>query len=154
MGRPSKVGHECKLYYNSGTHASPTWVEVKRAIDVSVALSKGEAEASRRESKWKLSRGGLKELGVDFGYRWKPGGDTVFDALWDSFLNGTAVEVYVADGDAATNGTEGIRGFIEVMEMPYEQGLEETQTINVAAKLTDWEEASALVEPDWYVISA
>lgn len=154
MGRPSKVGHECKAYYNSATHASPTWVEMKRAIDVSVDLSKGEAEASRRESSWKLTRGGLKELGVEFGYRWKPGGDTVFDALWSSFLNNGAVEMFIADGAAATAGTEGIRAFVEVMGMPYDQSLEETQVVNVSAKLTDWEEASALVEPDWYVVSA
>lgn len=151
MPRPSRVGHECKLYYNTGTHASPTWVEVKRAVDVSVGLSKGEADASRRESDWKLTRGGLKDLSVEFGYRWKPGGDTVFDAIWDSFVNNTAVQVYVADGDVGTADTEGIRGFVEVMENGYDQGLEETQLFNVSAKLTDWEEASALVEPDWFV---
>ena len=154
MPRPSKVGHECKLYYNTGTNASPTWVEVGRAVDVSVPMTKGEADASRRESSWKRTRGGLKDMGIDFGYRHKPGADAVFDALWDSFINGTAIEMFVADGPVGTNGSQGPRGFVEVMGIPLEQGLEEAATLNISAKLTDWEEASALVEPNWYEVSA
>lgn len=153
MGRTTKTGQECKLYYNTGTHASPVWVEVKRAIDVSVDLSKGEADGSRRESDWKRTRGSLKDFGVDFGYRYKPGVDAIFDDLWDSFMDSTPIEVFVADGDVEDEGTQGPRAYVEVMGMPIDQNLEETAVINIAAKLTDWEEASALVEPDWYVVT-
>ena len=37
------VGKDCKLYLNAATHATPTWTEVKSAINVSANLGKGEA---------------------------------------------------------------------------------------------------------------
>ena len=37
------VGKDCKLYLNGGTHATPTWTEVKNAINVSANLGKGAA---------------------------------------------------------------------------------------------------------------
>jgi hypothetical protein len=147
-----KVGKDCKLYYNTGTHAAPSWVLMGRVRDVSVPLSKGEADVSRRESGWRLTKGALKENGLEFGYVYKSGTDTVFDMLLDSFLNDTAVEYAVMDDLITESGAQGLRCFMEVFEFPYDQALEEGQIFNVSLKGTPVEEASTLVQPDWYEI--
>src|SRR5512136_2388869 len=89
------VGKDCKLYLNTGTHATPTWVEVKKAINVSANLGKGEADVSARFSGWKLTKGALKELEITFTYRHKRGTDTVFDSLLSAYLNDTPREFAV-----------------------------------------------------------
>lgn len=143
------TGNACKLYYNTGTDATPTWVEVTRAKDVSAPLSKGEADVSRRESNWKMSKGTLKEGGLEFGYQYKLGSDSVFDALVDSYLNGTPIQFAVMDQAIATSGAWGFKLFSEVMELPIDQPLEDGVVINVSAKPTDHEESGSLVEPDF-----
>lgn len=148
----SSLGYLCKLYYNSATHATPTWVEVKRAKDVSVPLSKDEADTSRRESKWKFSKGAQREGALEFGYQYKSGADTVFDMLLDSFLNGTAVQFAVMDGDITASGNQGLRAFMEVFDFPHDEPLADGVVYNIGLKLTDHEESSALVEPDWYAV--
>ena len=35
------AGKDCKFYYNSGTHATPVWVEIDKAINVSANLVLG-----------------------------------------------------------------------------------------------------------------
>lgn len=152
--RDTPIGQECKLYYNSGTHASPTWVEIKRAIDVSLAMGKGEADMSRRESGEELARGALKQRNIDFGYRYKIGADTVFDALMDSYVNGTPIQFAVMDQDITTAGAQGLRAFCEVMKADRDEPLADGVTVAFSAKPTDHEESGALVEPDWYEISA
>ena len=69
------VGKDCKLYLNAATHATPTWTEVKSAINVSANLGKGEADVSARFSGWKLTKSSLKELEISFTYRHKRGAD-------------------------------------------------------------------------------
>ena len=36
------LGKDCHLYYNSGTHAAATWVEIKKAINVGYKIGKGD----------------------------------------------------------------------------------------------------------------
>lgn len=146
------VGKDCKLYYNTGTHATPTWVEIKNAINVSVNLGKGEADVSARFSSWKLSKGSLKELEISVTYRHKQGTDTVFDALQAAYINGTAIEFAVMDGDITVSGVQGPRAFCEIMSMNLSQELENSMEFELTLKPTYVEEAGSLVEPDWYEV--
>ena len=147
------VGKDCKLYYNTGTHAVPVWVEVKHAINVSANLGKGEADASARYSGWKLTKGALKELEITFGYRHKQGADTVFDALLAAYLNDTAIEFAVMDAAISETGAQGPRAFCEVMSMNLSQELEGTSEYEVTIKPTFHEESGTLVEPDWFEVA-
>ncbi len=130
-------GGEGKLYYASdwtdgnNIPASPTWVEVKRAVDVSFAGSKGEADLSSRAGSWKKRTGGLKDAGVTFGYRLKQGADTVYNVLLDSWLNDTPVLFAVMDDAIATSGAKGWQMAAVVMNFPEEQGLEAGAIVNV-----------------------
>jgi len=148
------IGQECKLYYNAGTRAARSWVEIKRAVDVTLNLSKGDADTSRRESSWELKRGALKQAGIDFGYRYKVGADTVFDALLDSVLNNTPIELAAMDGDIATAGSQGLAMFCEIMQANRDEPLADGVSVAFTAAPTDHEEGGSLAEPEWLTISA
>ena len=48
------LSENAKLYYNSGSYASPTWVEICNVKDVTLSLEKDEVDVTTRCS------GGLK----------------------------------------------------------------------------------------------
>jgi hypothetical protein len=148
------VGKDCKLYLNGGTHATPTWNEVKSAINVSANLGKGEADVSARFSGWKLTKGALKELEISFTYRHKRGTDTIFDTLLSAYINDTAKEFAVLDAAITEAGAQGPRAFCEVISLNLTQELENAAEYEVTLKPTYHEEAGALVEPDWYEVPA
>jgi hypothetical protein len=148
------LGKDCHLYYNSATHASPTWVEIKKAINVKYKIGKGEAEVTSRETSWKLTKGGLKELEVTFNYRKKQGTDTVFAFLQAKAISGDAAEFWVADGPQAEVGVQGPRAFCEVISLDGSQELENAEEVEFALKPTYHEETNVLVEPDWHTVPA
>jgi hypothetical protein len=144
------VGKDCKLYLNGGTHATPTWTEVKNAINVSANLGKGEADVSARFSGWKLTKGALKELEISFTYRHKAGDDTVFDSLLDAYINDTAKQFVVLDAEVTEAGAQGPRAYCEIISMNLTQELENAAEYEFTLKPTYFEEGGALVEPDWF----
>ena len=42
------LGKNCKLFYNAGTYAEPTWTEVTNVRDVTLTAKPGEADVSHR----------------------------------------------------------------------------------------------------------
>ena len=150
----SVIGQAGKLYRNTGTHATPVWSEMKRVKDVNVPLTKGEAEVSRRESAWEMFIGAMKQAGLSFGYQHKRGTDTDRAALADSYLNGTPIEFAVMDDDITTPGAFGFKGYFEVFEFPLDQPLKDGQTVACVCKLTEYEEAATLIEPELITIAS
>lgn len=146
------VGASAKLYYNSGTHASPTWVLIANAVDVSVSFGKSYGDVSSRASGWKKNAAALKDLTCSFGYRYKNGTDTVFDALRAAAIANTATELFFADGLAATSGTEGIRAYFD-FTMGDEQPLEDGVLVTFDGTHVIFYESSAVVDPDWYTVT-
>lgn len=143
------VGKDCKLYLNSATNATPTWVEIKKAINVSANLGKGEADVSARFSGWKLSKGALKELEITFTYRHKAGADTVFDTLLAAYLAGTPKQFAVMDAAITESGAQGPKAFCEIFAMNLTQELENAAEFEFTLKPTYVEETGVLVEPQW-----
>jgi hypothetical protein len=151
----SAIGQSGKLYRNTGTHATPVWAEIKRAKDVSIPLTKGEAEVSRRESSWEMFIGAMKSSGLSFGYQHKRGTDADRTALLASYLNGTPIEFAVMDSDITATGAFGLRAYMEVFECPLDQPLKDGQTVAVVCKLTEFEEpAGTLIEPELITVAA
>lgn len=148
------TGLECKLYYNTGTHASPTWTAISKAINVSFSISKGEADQSSRSSTWRKSKGTLKDLEITFSYRKKQGTDTVFDALIAAAIADTVQEYAMLDGAVTEAGAQGIRAFCEIMGVGNTQDLESSEEVEFTLKPTYHEESSAEVDPDWYEVGA
>lgn len=152
----SGTGNQGKLYRNTGTDASPVWSEVKRVIDLTTPLTKGEADVSRRESNWKLLKGTIKEGAIEFGYRYKRGADGTdaeYVALLGSYTAGTAIQFAAMDGDITTSGARGFKAFCECFDLTKNQPLTDGMVVSVVLKPTDHEESSSLVEPELVTIS-
>lgn len=146
------LGRDCYLYYNSATAATPTWVLIAQAVDVSFTIDKNYGDVSSRASAWKKNKAALKDLSVSFGYRYKAAvTDAVFDALRAKAIANTETELFVADGLAATAGTEGIRVFVD-FAMGREEPLEDGVLIPFECKHVIAYESGAVVDPSWYTV--
>ncbi len=147
------TGLECKIYYNAATHASPTWVEITRAINVSYTISKGEATQDSRTTTWRKTKGTIKELEITFTYRKKQGTDTVFDALIAASVADTILEWAVLDGAHNVSGVQGIRCFGELFSAGNTQDLESVEEVEFTVKPAYKEESSVEINPDWYKVT-
>jgi hypothetical protein len=151
----AKVGKDCKLYYAADIDASPTYVLITQAINVSLpTISKTMVEVMSRETNWKSKESGLKEISLSFGYLYRNGSDSVFDALRDSFLADTKLYFAVMDGPIATVGSEGFRfpGVVSGMSMTEE--LEGVRTFEFTVDLVRVLNSGTLIEPDWLTVAA
>lgn len=128
------AGVSCKLYYNSGTHGSPTWVAVDDAKDVMVNLGMGKAEVKRRGNGWVQTLPTLKTAPITFGMV-REVANTPHNTLRDAYLNKTVMDFAVADGAIATTGTQYFRADYYLYAFPINQPLEEAEDINVEADL-------------------
>lgn len=145
----TKLGLEARLYYNSNTYASPTWVHVSRIKDVTLTLEKGEADVSTRAgSGWREIVNTLKDGSVTFSMLQAPTGtDTVFAAFRDAWLNGTSIEVAVMDGVITTAGSQGLRATMTVSSFTRNENLEEAIMYDVTIRPTPADNA-----PEWLEI--
>ena len=146
------IGFEAKLYYNTGTSQTPTWSEITRTRDVSVTMQKAEIELSRRETNWKLKRGGMLEVGFSFQYLYMKGTDAVWTALQAAWEQGTSTEFAIMDQDIATTGAQGLMAFSEVLNISYDQPLEDAQVHNFECVPTGRDETGALKPPQWHTV--
>lgn len=141
----TKLGMEAKLYRNTGTYESPVWVEVDNCKDLSLSLTKGEADVTTRANDgWRAFKKTLKEATVEFDMLWDSE-DTNFAAFRTAWMEDSAIEVLVLDGDVETPGSEGLRATVEVGDFSVDQKLEEGIGVKVQLKPTVADNA-----PEWY----
>lgn len=152
MAASSVVGRSAKLYYNSATHAVPTWVLIDQAIDVSVVLNKGKADVSCRASSYRKSGAGLKDVRIEFGYLHQNGADTVFDALLASYVSDTPKQLAAMDVAIATSGAQGMRAYMVAFDMSQGQEMEDGVKFNFVFEHVRFIESSAVIDPDWYEV--
>jgi hypothetical protein len=143
----TKLGLSARLYYNSNTYASPTWVLVSRIKDVTLNSEVGEADVSTRAG------GGYREVvptlldaNVSFSMLQAPSGtDTVFEAFRSAHHNRTPIEVLVLDGDRTTTGSQGLRATMTVSSFTRNENLEEAIMYDVTIRPTPADNAPAWV---------
>jgi len=137
-----------KLYRNTGTWAVPIWDEVENVTNVTLNLEKSEADVTTRKNDgWRAMIGALKEGSVDFEMIWDTSDDD-FQAIIDSWLNDTVIDVAVMDGDITTTGSEGLRAEMSVITVTRQEPLEEAMKAVVNIKPTYSDNA-----PEWMVIT-
>lgn len=152
MAGNAVVGKNCKLYYNSATHATPTWVEIPDAMDLSVPMTKAEADVSSRSSIYKMFMGGQLEVGIEFGYLHNAGSDSIHTVLLAAYNADTPKEFAALDGGSGTPGSKGLRAYCLIFDHSQDQNLDEGLKHNMTLKATRFIESSAVVSPDQYVI--
>lgn len=146
------IGNDCKSYYNTATHATPTWVLIADARDVRVNLTKGEAEMLVRSSPWAKVKSGKKRGTIEIDYLHQ-GGTTVFTKLQGDYFADTVTQFAFMDDAIATSDAQGFRAFCETTGMSQPQEIESwvfhTFTLKVAYKV----EAASVVDPSWYDVT-
>jgi hypothetical protein len=131
-----KLGLDAKLYRNTGTHAAPTWNEIVNVRDVTLSLEAGEADVTTRGNNgWRATVATLKDASVEFDMVWDTE-DTDFAAIRDAFLNRTAIQFAVMDGDIATAGSQGLKAYCAITAFSRNEALEEAITVSVTIKPT------------------
>lgn len=131
-----KLGLDAKMFRNTGTFATPVWNEIKNVRDVTLSLETGEADATTRGNNgWRATVATLKDGSVEFDMVWDSADDD-FTAIRDAFLNKTALEMAVLDGDVAAAGSQGLRASFMVTNFSRNEPLEEAITASVTVKPT------------------
>ncbi|MCS6921027.1 MAG: phage tail protein [Elioraea sp.] len=143
-----KLGLDAKLYRNTGTHAAPVWNEIKNVKDVTLNLEAGEADVTTRgNARWRATVATLKDGSIEFDMVWDTEDDD-FSAIRDAFLNHTALEFAVMDGDIATAGSQGLRATCAVTNFSRNEALEEAITVSVTVKPT-----FSANPPEWMTVA-
>jgi len=144
----AKAGMQAKLYRNTATYETPTWALVPNVKDLTLNLEKGQADVTTRaNSGWKASIGTLKDGGIEFEMVWDTA-DEGFTAIRDAYLNDTALELAVMDGDITVAGSQGLRAAFVVTNFSRKEPLEEGISVSVTLKVAYSENA-----PEWMTVA-
>ena len=144
----AKAGMQAKLYRNTATYETPTWALVPNVKDLTLNLEKGQADVTTRaNSGWKASIGTLKDGGIEFEMVWDTE-DEGFSAIRDAYLNDTALELAVMDGDITVAGSQGLRAAFVVTNFSRKEPLEEGISVSVTLKVAYSENA-----PEWMTVA-
>ena len=152
-----KLGLDAKLYYlSTGTRAAwpatgapDNLTELDNAKDVTLNLEKGSADVTTRAANgWRVTATTLKDASVEFEMVWDTG-DEGFTAIKEAFFGNTSIAVAVLDGDAETEGTQGLWADFEVAGFSRKEPLEEALSVSVTLK-----PAYSAVAPEWVSVTA
>ena len=67
------AGRKCKLYRNTASYATPTWVEIEEAKDVTRTMSTDQVEEGDRSSPFKKYDDGLIDWEISFNMTYRNG---------------------------------------------------------------------------------
>ena len=132
-----KLGLDAKLYFcAAGIGGSPTWTELTNVKNVTLSLTKGEADVTTRANNgWKATAGTLKEGSIEFEMVWDTA-DTGFSAIKDAYFNNTKIGLAVMDGPVAGPGSQGLWADCMITDFSRDEPLEDAISVKVTAKPT------------------
>lgn len=132
-----KLGLEAKLYYCvAGIGASPTWLELANVKNVTLALTKGQADVTTRANNgWKATAGTLKEGSIEFEMVWDTA-DVGFTALQNAYFGNSLIGLAVMDGGITSGGSQGLWADCMITDFSRDEPLEDAISVKVTAKPT------------------
>lgn len=102
------LGGEPRLYRNSGTYGSPTWVHVSNCENLDFADSRTKVRVALR-SMYPIAGNlpGLRDIALTWNMANKKGtADASLTAIQTAHRTGAVIELAVADGDITVTGTK------------------------------------------------
>ena len=122
--------------------------EMPQVKDLTLNLSKGEADATTRGSGgWKVILAGLKEGSIEFEMLWEPA-DTAFQAFFKAWLTDSNIAVAALDGDKAAAGSQGLWADFQVTGFVKKEPLNEPQSVSITLK-----PGYSAVAPEWVKVA-
>lgn len=130
------MGFNGKLYYNSASYASPTWVLIDNVGDVKMTDEMTETEIGLRVmSGFSITVNGMRKLGWEWSMLYDPA-DTEQTALRSAYAARTATEFLILDQANGTAGSAGIRVLCLVTKFPRQEEIDKAMMVDVAIKPT------------------
>lgn len=126
----SLVGIDCKLYVNTGTYASPTWVEVVDAKDVNIPDTRAEGDSSVRGMNMSSVTPGQRTVQITFDMRYDNDA-AAYEAIKAAYDGRTVMGVLATDGPRATAGVEGFRLDTYVTGLTKNEPMNDVKTASV-----------------------
>ena len=146
------LAEDAKLYYNTGSYASPTWTEICGVKDLTLSLEKDEIDVTTRCSGgFKEFADGLLDANVTFNMLYDPA-DAAFTALQNAFFGKSALEFAVMDGalpPASGETSQGLRATCMVKSFSRSESLGDARMTDVAIRPVANNDAA----PAWYSIT-
>lgn len=142
------LAEDAKLYYNTGSYATPTWTEITNVKDLTLNLDKDEIDVTTRGSGgYKEFADGLIDASIDFSTVWDTS-DTPFTAMRTAFFAKTAIEFLVLDGSSATSGNQGLRATCMIKTFTRNETLGDALMVDVSVRPVKNSDAA----PAWYTV--
>lgn len=132
-----KKSIDAKLYYNSASYDTPTWVEIAKLRDLSRTEEYDEIDVTTRASGGAYEYDvGLLKYGLEFDYPDTGDSDTVLKKLVDSAEGRDPIEILALNGDEGTAGSRGIRGTMAIFKKSHDEKLADAQVYSFSLKPT------------------
>jgi hypothetical protein len=116
------VGVKAKIYRNTGTYGSPTWVAMDLVKDVSVGMPWDMVDASVRGSRVKLYAPTQTDFSINMSMRIDYA-DTAYLAIRAASVSATAQDLLVLDGAVTEEGAQGFRADFHVSLTAQDQAI-------------------------------
>jgi len=148
------LSKDAKCYWNTGTHASPTWVDFSDIVgDVSVPDSMSEQDVTSKGSGgFAMTEVTLQQLEFTLKVFGEPS-ITLFQTLRSAYYARTKRQYAFVSGAIATAGTQGIRAFCQVTKFERAEQIDGVWTYDVTLKPCKYRESGAIVPPEWMTVS-
>lgn len=127
------LGINAKLYRNSATFGSPTWVEMPRVSDVSVDVNWNRAVNATRGSVFE--RGGKTTAKLQLTFKHEEDlTDVAFLAIIAALNSQSGMmDLLALNASNSTNGAAGYRGEFDIADMKESQGIQDVLIYDVTA---------------------
>lgn len=130
------IGFQGKLYYNSASYASPTWVLIDNVGDIKMTDDAEESEIGVRSmGGFAVYVAGLRKVGWEWSMVYDPA-DTKQTALRTNYAARTPTEFLILDQANGTSGSQGIRLTCMITKFPRQEELSKAMMVDVAIKPT------------------
>lgn len=136
-----------KIYRNTATFGTPTWVAVSLFENVSVDPRYVESASNSRDSPFERVAATMAGCSITGRLKVKPG-DAGYEALMDAFALRTPVDLLVLNAAKETEGARGVRGEFYVMAAGEDQTIQNRLYRDLELKLADTDNP-----PKWAKVS-
>ena len=123
-------GMDFKLYRNTATPTTPTWVLMTNVRDLTRNRDTALADVSTRGSQYRLQVPTLKDLSIDFQLVYFDD-DADQEAFEEAYEAGDSIDMAFLDGPISTVGSKGLRMMGQVSNFTTNEALEDAGLIDI-----------------------
>jgi len=136
----SKLGILSKVYLNTASFGTPTWVEVEHISDLSIDPSWDEGDASSRASRAKRTAKTMLDVGISGSIKVSDS-DSDYQAFRDAAYQDDTIDLMILNGDQTDDGVHGYRAEFNVFSSSEDQAKGNRLYMNFTLKPGDTDNA-------------